>query len=56
MPSPQVAQTHFSGKKHQKKLEGLKIAEETKEEIFHDTPCDITQPGKMIDTGAIAII
>jgi len=45
MPSPQVAQTHFSGKKHQKKLEALKMVEETTEEIFHDTPCDITQPG-----------
>ena len=46
MPSAQVAQTHFSGKKHQKKLEAIKMAEETEEEIFHDSPCDVLVPGK----------
>ena len=46
MPSPQVAQTHFSGKKHQKKLAALKTAEQTQEEILNDSVCDLTSPGR----------
>merc|ERR1712142_1254607 len=45
MPSPQVAQTHFNGKKHQKKLAALKAASQTQEEILNDPVCDITSPG-----------
>lgn len=48
MPSPQVAQTHFSGKKHQRKLEALKTAEETMQEVLTDTPLDVTAPGKLV--------
>ena len=46
MPSPQVAQTHFNGKKHQKKLAALKTAEPTQEEMLHESVCDLTSPGK----------
>ena len=47
MPSPQVAQTHFNGKKHQKKLAALKAAEETPDEILEDSVCDVTRPGEL---------
>jgi len=45
MPSPQVAQTHFNGKKHQKKLAALKATEITRDEMLNDSVCDLTLPG-----------
>ena len=53
MPSPQVAQTHFNGKKHQKKLAALKTAEQTQEEILIDSVCDLTSPGRFDTRGGI---
>ena len=56
MPSPQVAQTHFNGKKHQKKLAALKAASQTQEEILNDPVCDITSPGTSLFSLMLLIV